>query len=1141
MDFKRRLAWLFLPLLLFGAALAWLALSESAARIVLTARLIEGVQLSGVHGRLLGPLRIEQIEIRHKAQTLTLEQTQIDWQPSALWRQELHIRQLHIARWSLVAHDRTTHQTLVLPDSLALPLKVRLDQLQIDAGRLDLANFNWLSPGKMHLSASFDGHHYRLQWSAQVTAKLPAHPMSASMTGDVSGQLAMNAQRPYALEGGITVDAVSSVLPVSQKIKAQLQLHGDLSSVQSEVRLQIDQAKLHANLTLAAFAPAPAITLSGQLENFQLQALGYFSSLPSLSLTGSFKGQAQLLPKRRAAIEWHITQGQLAGQTLRSDGRATLENERLSIASCSIQTGANRLDAQGELRPAGGQVRFTLQAPHLDQLGRGYGGAVEVTGALTGSLDQARLNAHWMARLLHLPQTQALQLGSTEGEVSAQLGWQKALRIDAVTMHARLSDLRHAATSLAQADLQLQFGMQAQAPLKLDVQLDDLRTPQIKAQKILLHAYGKTTEHTIDASLVQARARTSLPEQRWQIRLQGGLQFDAIQAANAVYWEGLLTQFKADGQLTASLTDAAPLYLSAARQELSRVHLQSGSTQLHLTHFLRDASGIYSQGNLSRLALVSLLSFSAAPPSLSITSDLLFDGEWDFRLADSLSGSMAVRRSAGDITLTGITPRRLGLQRLDATLSAQSGGLLYHLTAEGETLGRIALELQSFASQRGSSSSNRISSNRISSNIISSTDTIAGHASLSMPTLRWLGPLLDPGLQSAGALESEVAITGTLGEPLLSGKMTGRAMRFYLSESGVDLRNGEFESEWHGDQLRIQRLQFHHAGGQLTADGELSLDANHRSAHLTLKAERYPLIARSDRSLVVSGSTEFDWRTAQASIRGALQLDAANIDIGRVDRPVLGEDVVVLGSAKKSTPPLKAMIDLAISLGENAHITGQGIDATLGGQLRLTGDPDSSLQAQGIIKVIKGTYVAYGKKLVIEHGVLKLNGPLNNPALDISAMRRDQEVAAGVAVRGTMQAPRVTLLSEPVVPDAEKLSWLVLGQSLNNAGSADLTILNSATSALFAAGPANGIRSQIAARFGLDDISFRSQTQDNVQQRIIRFGKQINPRLTVLFQQSLQSVGSVLVMRYTLSPQFSIEAEAGTRGALRLIYQISVD
>lgn len=1135
MDFKRRLAWLFLPLLLFSAALAWLALSENAARFVLTARLMEGVQLSGVHGRLLGPLSIERIEIHQKEQTLTLEQTQIDWQPWALWKRELHIRQLHIARWSLVAIDHAPHQALVLPDSLTLPLQVRLDQVQVDAGQLDQVNFNWLSQGKMHLSASFDGHQYRLQLAAQLTTNLPAHPLAAPMTGDVSAQLTLSAQRPYAIEGGITVDAVSPVLPVSQKIKAQLQLNGDLSAVQSEVRLQIDQAKLHANLTLAAFSPAPAITLSGQLENFQPQTLGYFSSLPSLSLTGSFKGQAQLLPKRRAAIEWHITQGQLAGQTLRSDGRATLEDERLSIASCSVQTGANRLDAQGELRPVGGQLRFTLQAPRIDQLGRGYGGAVEVKGELTGSLDQARLNAHWVARQLSLP-SQALQLKHTEGDITAQLGWKQTLRIDAVTMHARVSDLRGAASSLAQADLQLQFGMQAQAPLKLDVQLDDLRAPQIKAQKLILHALGKTAEHTIAASLVQARKSATLPEQRWQIRLQGGLLFDAMKSANAAHWEGRLTQFKADGQLTASLADAAPLYLSAERQELSRVHLQSGSTQLNLTHFLRDASGIHSQGNLSRLALVSLLSFSAAPSSLSITSDLLFDGEWDFRLADSLSGSMAVRRSAGDVTLTGITPLRLGLRRLEATLSAQSGGLLCHLTAEGETLGRIALELQSFTSQRGSSSSNRISSNTISS-----TDTIAGHASLSMPTLRWLGPLLDPELQSAGELNSEIAITGTLGEPLLSGKMTGRAMRFYLTDSGVDLRNGEFESEWHGDQLHIKRLQFNHAGGQLLAQGELSLGADHRSANLALKAEHYPLIARSDRSLVVSGSTEFDWRAAQASIRGALQLDAANIDIGRVDRPVLGEDVVVLGSAKKSTPPLKAMIDLAISLGENVHITGQGIDANLGGQLRLTGDPDSSLQAQGIIKVINGTYVAYGKKLVIEHGVLKLNGPLNNPVLDISAMRRDQEVAAGVAVRGTMQAPRVTLLSEPSVPDAEKLSWLVLGQSLNNAGSADLTILNSATSALFAAGPANGIRSQIAARFGLDDISFRSQTQDNVQQRIIRFGKQINPRLTVLFQQSLQSVGSVLVMRYTLSPQFSIEAEAGTRGALRLIYQISVD
>ena len=38
-------------------------------------------------------------------------------------------------------------------------------------------------------------------------------------------------------------------------------------------------------------------------------------------------------------------------------------------------------------------------------------------------------------------------------------------------------------------------------------------------------------------------------------------------------------------------------------------------------------------------------------------------------------------------------------------------------------------------------------------------------------------------------------------------------------------------------------------------------------------------------------------------------------------------------------------------------------------------------------------------------------------------------LSVGVQVSGTARAPRVRLYSDPDMPDAEKLSWLVLGRS----------------------------------------------------------------------------------------------------------------
>jgi translocation and assembly module TamB len=134
----------------------------------------------------------------------------------------------------------------------------------------------------------------------------------------------------------------------------------------------------------------------------------------------------------------------------------------------------------------------------------------------------------------------------------------------------------------------------------------------------------------------------------------------------------------------------------------------------------------------------------------------------------------------------------------------------------------------------------------------------------------------------------------------------------------------------------------------------------------------------------------------------------------------------------------------------------------------------------------------------------------------------------------------VTLVSEPPVPDAEKLSWLVLGRGLSSTGESDLSALQSAAGALLSQGAASGVQSQLAGMFGLDQLSIGS-SQDTLQERIVTLGKQISARLYVSFQRGLETASSVVRLRYTLTPKLSLEAEAGTRSALSLFYNLSFD
>jgi len=61
--------------------------------------------------------------------------------------------------------------------------------------------------------------------------------------------------------------------------------------------------------------------------------------------------------------------------------------------------------------------------------------------------------------------------------------------------------------------------------------------------------------------------------------------------------------------------------------------------------------------------------------------------------------------------------------------------------------------------------------------------------------------------------------------------------------------------------------------------------------------------------------------------------------------------------------------------------------------------------------------------------IVSFNGPYSNPTLNLLAIRPEIQVRAGARVTGTLNAPRVRLLSEPDMPEAEKLSWVVPGHA----------------------------------------------------------------------------------------------------------------
>ena len=221
-----------------------------------------------------------------------------------------------------------------------------------------------------------------------------------------------------------------------------------------------------------------------------------------------------------------------------------------------------------------------------------------------------------------------------------------------------------------------------------------------------------------------------------------------------------------------------------------------------------------------------------------------------------------------------------------------------------------------------------------------------------------------------------------------------------------------------------------------------------------------------------------------------------------------------------------------VDLGDKLHVRGRGLDTTLRGKLRLTA-PGGRLAAAGTINTERGTYQAYGQKLEIERGFVAFSGPLENPRLDVLALRPFTDIRVGVAITGNLLTPRVRLYSEPEMSDTDKLSWLVLGRAPDGLGRADTAFLQRAAVALLA-GEGEAPTDALLRSLGIDEVSLR-QSDGDVRETVISLGKQLSRRWYVGYERGVNATTGTWQLIYRIAQRFTLRAQSGADSSLDVI------
>ncbi len=536
------------------------------------------------------------------------------------------------------------------------------------------------------------------------------------------------------------------------------------------------------------------------------------------------------------------------------------------------------------------------------------------------------------------------------------------------------------------------------------------------------------------------------------------------------------------------------------------------------------------QGAVSPFAVAPLL--ARAQPDLGWHGDLSVAADWTLAFDGQWHVAARVARAAGDLAVAedlqnaGAPGQGLGLTAGSLQVRGEAGHWQLDAEVAGSHVGALSAHVTAQAPADA---------------LPSAASPLSGQVRADVGDLGAWGAWLPPGWRLGGAMRGEVALSGRLGAPDLAGTLTASKLVVRNALEGIYGHDGELAIRLAGDRATVEKLVLQAGSGTLSATGQATLGSTPQ-ATIDLVAQQFQLLGRIDRRLVTTGTAHVALGADALAVDGKLKIDEALFDLSHGNAPTLDGDVQVTGASADADaaagatggggtgaaarPARATRIRLAVDLGDKLQLRGRGVETKLRGVLQMSA-PGGHLSVRGQVNAYDGQYTAYGQKLDIQRGQVTFTGPLDDPQLDIRAIRRNIDLVVGVAITGTALQPHVRLFSEPEMADVDKLSWLMLGRAPETLGRADTALLQSAALALFA-GENESLSDTLLHRLGLTDFAVRQDTTGEVHDTIVSLGRQLSRRWYVGYERSVNTATGTWQLVYRIAQRVTVRAQTGT-------------
>jgi autotransporter translocation and assembly factor TamB len=1072
---RRALAALVL-LLLLAVAPVYFFFTEHAARVLLgeAARRAD-LQLDYAGGTLAGGLRLRSFSLQRGDFALAASELAVvpHWSPGCLLRSTLCLEVLRAGRLSLTLPPGADDSG----DDWALPRGLRLPlRVSVDDLRLGEVAIRRgdVARSLRNLSAAV-----RLRRSGVSLQRLAL----STDEGDLAGSLRVAWRDAWPVAADLLLVPADGVVPAGYPQQWRLQLDGDLRDFAVALRSEAEGAvSASGRLRLPADALLRAeLTLQGAQQLPVVAGLApWVVPEQPVQLQVAVKADTQTVTLQSALGGWSEAPLALSSTLQRVDGELTLQALTLEDRS-----GTRRLEAAGPLTRAG-ELRPRLQFS-ARQL------------ALPAALDIPLRIEEGAGRLALDPS--APSFGWALEELSARLVYDQ--HVVALSGNLRAAP-DHALLALGEVDGSVD---------------------------------GRRLRYRRDGA--GAAARVVLPEGL----VAGTFSLDAIEAELtpgdiAVLEIALSGDARGELQLSLQQRDyGASLNLAPFRLRLREEIVHSNETIS--ARWLREQAALAVDPwclQLRGLSLCteeeSMLGTRGALRVLlageeRLTNDfgenpysIFVQGRGELRVAwneaglDNATLDLALSQLNIDPFLGAGSAPPVGWENVQVRARATTQSQQLSVAAESSRLGSLQLEVQRRAD-----------------------DAIDGDLRLDALALAALDDLLPEIDMTAGRLWGELALSGTVAAPRFAGSLRLDEGRAVLASQGLAVEDLALRLDGDNDAFRL-------TGSAVLGDGPLELNGvccEDDALQLRVLGERNRLRLPVGLDALVTPDFRLSVSSEQARLSGAVRVHEGVLEHRGVSAEGVSpsRDVVRIDEPPPSPRRFRVDTDVRAIIEPGFTLRSTQLEATLGGDLRFSAGSERPPQLFGELQVLGGVLRAYGQALRLDRGSVGFVGDPLNPDLALSAVRdiRSEQLQVGVRVVGTLDAPQLSLFSDPQRSERETLSYLLRGRPPDAGAGADGTAM--ALSLGASAINQSGLLESLNALPGLSQVSIGAEGQD--EETAATISAYVGERLFLSYGMGIYEPVNALTARLYLRSRLWLEVVSRLESSFDLYYRFDID